>query len=52
MDDNTILKLAGIAGVVILEGIALCSGVDGTLLAGATAVVAGLAGYFVGKETK
>lgn len=44
-------KEVAIAGIVILEGIALYQGINGTALAAVIAVIAGLAGYSVGVKS-
>ncbi len=46
----TYVKEVAIVGIVVLEGIALYLGINGTALAAAVAVIAGLAGYGVGKR--
>jgi len=45
MQDKTIKTICAIFGIVILDGIALLSGIDGTLFALSIAALAGLAGY-------
>ena len=42
---NWKVTCSAIAGIVILDGIALIMGHNGVLLTGAVAVIAGLAGY-------
>ena len=49
MNDATMRTLFAICGVVILDGIALCNGIDGTVLVGSVAIIAGLGGYSVAK---
>jgi len=39
--------LASIAGIVILESIALMKGIDGTILSMVIATLAGLGGYYL-----
>ena len=46
---TTYIREVAIAGLVILEGVALMKGIDGTLLSLVIAVIAGLAGYTVRK---
>ena len=41
---NTKIVIAAIVGIVILESIALLNGINGVLLTGVIAVLAGLAG--------
>ncbi|RLE76540.1 MAG: hypothetical protein DRJ44_03895 [Thermoprotei archaeon] len=45
--DATLVKLASIAGITILEAIALIKGIDGALLATVFAFLGGIAGYQV-----
>jgi hypothetical protein len=45
MKDETIITIIAIIAILILEGLAVFRGMDGTLLAGVIAIVAGLAGY-------
>jgi hypothetical protein len=45
MKDETKLSIIAIIAILILEGLAIYKGMDGTLLAGVIAIVAGLAGY-------
>lgn len=45
--DATLVKLASIAGITILEAIALIKGIDGALLATVFALLGGIAGYQV-----
>jgi len=47
MDSNA--TLAAIAGIVIIECVALACGIDGTVLITSTAAIAGLGGYSVAK---
>ena len=49
MEDKTILSVAAIIGIVVLEGIALAKGINGTALAGCCSLIAGIAGYVVAK---
>lgn len=45
MQDKTILSLAAIFSVTVLEVYALSQGINGTYLAGAVGVICALAGY-------
>jgi len=45
--ENTIKVIVAITGIVIIEIVALGNGIDGILLSGSIAVIAGLAGYHV-----
>jgi hypothetical protein len=47
--DSDWVKIAAILSITILEAVALLKGIDGALLSMAVAVIAGLAGYQVGK---
>ena len=42
--------LLAIVAIAVLEAIALLRGVDGTLLAFSIAIIAGLGGYYVGRN--
>lgn len=44
---NLILGLAAIAGIVILESLAIIKGVDGVAFSGAIIAIAGLGGFVV-----
>lgn len=46
------VKIAAIAGIVIIEAIALFNGINGTLMATSLAIVAGLGGYQFGKNRR
>jgi len=48
MEDKTWLSLAGMVLLVLLECVAMLKGIDGILLSGVIAIVAGLAGYNAG----
>lgn len=50
MKDSTIKTVCAIAGVVLLECVALIQGIDGIALGAAVAVLAGLGGYTLGKK--
>jgi len=50
LDDSAKLKIVAIIAIACLEGIALALGVDGAALATVLVVIAGLAGYEVGKK--
>ena len=45
MKDETIKLLAAIAGITIIEVVALACGIDGIILSGTVAVLSGLGGY-------
>ena len=45
MEDQTILSLVAMVCLVVLECAALFKGIDGLLLSGVIAVIAGLGGY-------
>jgi len=45
MESKTLIILAAILGVVVLESIALMKGIDGALLMSSLAIVGGLGGY-------
>lgn len=45
MNDDTIKCVAAIAGIVLIEIVALLNGIDGVLLSATIAVIAGLGGY-------
>ena len=47
MDESEARTLAAIAGITILESIALIMGVDGTFLLPSVAAIAGIAGYTI-----
>ena len=51
MVDVGVEVISAIAGITILEGIALATGTDGTTLSAAIAVIAALAGYRYGALT-
>lgn len=51
MKDKTILGAVAIGAITVLEGIALYKGIDGTVLSTVVAVIAGLAGYTVGRAS-
>lgn len=48
MNDETILKVSAIFGIVLIESVALFLGVNGVLLSVAVAGIAGIAGYEIG----
>jgi len=50
LDDSAKLKIVAILAICVLEAIALALGVDGAALATVLVVIAGLAGYEVGKK--
>ena len=50
MKDETILAVTGIAALTIIEVVALIHGINHSLLAGVTAIIAGLAGYEIRKR--
>ena len=54
MDDNwkAAVIVAGIAGVVIIESIALYTGVDGTALAATVGAICTIVGYAFGQVLK
>ena len=43
------IREVAIAGIVVLEAIALCKGMDGALLSMVIATIAGIAGYTLRK---
>jgi len=43
--DVSYIREVAIAGIVVLEAIALCRGIDGALLSMVIATIAGIAGY-------
>ena len=43
------IREVAIAGIVVLEAIALCRGIDGALLSMVIATIAGIAGYTLKK---
>ena len=45
MQDKTALSIAAIMGIVILDSVALCMGIDGTLLIACIGAIAGIGGY-------
>ena len=45
MNDKTALSIASILGIVILDAVALCNGIDGVVLTSCIAAIAGIAGY-------
>ena len=45
MEDKTAISLAAIMAIVILDAVALCMGIDGTLLLACVGGIAGIAGY-------
>ena len=49
MEDKTILACVAIGAISVLEGIAMVCGIDGTTLAGAIGIIAGLGGYVAGR---
>ena len=51
MKDKTLITLSAMLSIMILEGIALYKGVDGTALSWVVGTLAGLAGYHVGKRS-
>lgn len=52
MEDKNIIVLAAIAGLVILEAIAILNGINGTMLKIVIAAVAGLGGWTMPFPTK
>ena len=52
MEDKTVKALVAMACITVLEAIAMYLGVNGTLLAGVVAALAGLGGYAIGKMAK
>lgn len=49
MKDDTIKILSAIAGLVVIECVALACGINGTILIGTSAAIAGLGGYSIAK---
>jgi len=49
MKDNTLKILSAIAGIIILDAMALTKGIDGILYSSSIALIAGLAGYTIGE---
>jgi hypothetical protein len=49
--DSDWVKVAAIFSITLLEAVALLKGIDGALLSTVVAVIAGLAGYTVGKAS-
>jgi hypothetical protein len=45
MQDQTIITISGIGGVIILEAVALMNGINGTIFITAIGIIGGLAGY-------
>ena len=45
MKDKTAISITAIISISVLEGFALYMGMDGKILAGVVAVIAGIAGY-------
>jgi hypothetical protein len=45
LNDGTIKACMAIAGLVVLDSVALFNGIDGTVMAGTVALIAGLGGY-------
>ncbi len=43
------IREVAIAGIVVLEAIALCKGIDGAILSMVIATIAGIAGYSLRK---
>jgi len=43
------IREVAIAGIVVLEAIALCKGIDGAILSMVIATIAGIAGYTLRK---
>jgi len=55
MDENSsdnIVLVFGITGIVILESVAMLSGIDGQLLSAAIGAICTIVGYTFGKSTK
>lgn len=44
--------IVAIAAITILEGLAILKGIDGILLAGAVAAIAGLGGFTIARKKK
>ena len=52
MKEKTLLKLAAMVAICYLETLALVYlRIDGALLSGVVALIAGLSGYSIGKKT-
>lgn len=45
MQDKTLLSIVGMVLLVVLECVAIFRGINGMLLSGVIAIIAGLAGY-------
>jgi hypothetical protein len=52
MKEHTIISLAAISGIVILEICALLNGIDGIVLTATVASIAAIGGHSVGKQDK
>lgn len=48
MNDETVLKVVAIGGIVVIECVALYLGVNGALLSLSIGGIAGIAGYAIG----
>lgn len=49
MKDDTIKVIGCVAGLVLIECVALSEGIDGTVMAATVAAIAGLGGYSLAK---
>ena len=45
MEDKTILSMFAIGGIVLLDAVAIASGMNGILFATSLSAIAGIAGY-------
>ncbi len=52
MEDKTAIKISAIVSLTALEGMALYSGLDGVMFGPVVALIAGIAGYSLGKKAK
>jgi len=50
--DSYCVSIAAIAGIVILDGIALMNGIDGIAMSASIAAVAAIAGFKIGVQNK
>jgi len=48
----SIVAILSILCITALEVVALCNGINGALMAGSIAIIAGLGGYTAGKKLK
>ena len=44
------VTFTAIVSITILEGLAICYGIDGKILSGVIGVIAGLGGFIVGRK--